>query len=140
MINVGTSGRITNDSASIVYGQPPRSGPAKRAKVNHLSVAQPKSVGRTVAARVCLAGDLVLVIDRIGNTPTAAECAERSHSAVLVNKAEEVAGGVVGITNNHSQIINAVCGAGIAAKCPEIGHLPVCVKKSVVLAADCIGI
>src|SRR6266576_3860004 len=140
MINVATSGAVTNDGAAIVYGQPPRTGPAKRAKVNHLSVAQPKSVGRTVAARVSLAGDLVLVIDRISNTPTAAECTERSHSAVLVDKPEEVAGGIVGITNNHSQIVDAVSGAGIAAKCPEIGHLPVCVKKSVVLTADCIGI
>ena len=125
MINVATSGTVTNDRAAIVYGEPPRVGPAKRAKINHLSVAQPKSVGRTIAARVCLARDLVLFIDRIGNTPTATECTERSHSAVLVNKAEEVAGRIVGITNNHSQIIDAVSGAGIAAECPEISHLPV---------------
>src|SRR5882724_8237115 len=132
MINVATSGAVTNDVAVIVYGQPPRTGPAKRAKVNHLSVAQPKSVGRAVAARVSLAGDLVLVIDRISNTPTAAECTERSHSAVLVDKPEEVAGGIVGITNNHSQIVDAVSGAGIAAKCPEIGHLPSGVKEGTI--------
>src|SRR5205809_5573687 len=117
MINVATSGTITNDRAAIVYGEPPRVGRAKRAKINHLSVAQPKSVGRTIAARVCLAGDLVLLIDRIGNTPTATQCTERGHSAVLVTEAEEVAGRIVGITNNHSQIIDAVSGAGIAAEC-----------------------
>src|SRR5262245_60248631 len=121
MINVATSGAVTNDGAAIVNGQPPGIGPPKRAKVNHLSVAQSKSVGRTVASRVCLAGDLVLVIDRISNTPTAAECTERSHSAVLVCKAEKVPGGIVGITNNHSQIVDAVSGTGVAAKCPEIG-------------------
>src|SRR5439155_12171444 len=125
MINVATSGGETNHSAAIIYGQPPRTGSTKRAEVNHFSVAQPERVGRTVAARVCLAGDLVLVIDRIGNTPTAAECTERSHSAVLVGKAEKVASGIIGITNNHSQIVDAVSGAGIATKCPEIGHLPV---------------
>ena len=116
MINVAASSGVTNDGAVIIYGQSPGTGPAKRAKVNHLPVAQPESVGRTIAARIRLPGDLILVIDCIRNTPTAAECAKRSHRAVLIGKAEEVAGGIVGITNDHSQIVDAVSGAGIATE------------------------
>src|SRR4029077_14631772 len=105
MVDIVASGRVANDGAAIVDRQSPRAGPSKRAKVNHMSAAQAKGVGGTVVAGVPLTGDFVLVIDRIGNTPTTAECTQGSHSAVLVDKAEEVAGGIVRITHNYSQVV-----------------------------------
>ena len=50
----------------------------------------------TVTAGVSLSGDLVLVIDRIGDTPTAAEGADGSHGAILISIAEKVTDGIRG--------------------------------------------
>src|SRR5437588_75643 len=132
MINVATSGSVTNDSAAIIYGQPPRTGPAKRAEVNHLSVAQPERVGRTVAARVCLAGDLVLVIDRIGNTPTAAECTERHQIDHLPTGVREGTIGAVResrITGDVTLGIDSPPVAIFAAEGADVDELAVAVEK-----------
>ena len=42
MIGIAASGGVTNDGAVIIDGQPPGTGPAKRAKVNHLPVVSRK--------------------------------------------------------------------------------------------------
>src|ERR1043166_1526798 len=125
MVDVSTRGRETDDGAAIVDRQPPGAGSAERPEVNHGSVAQPKGVRRAVAASVGLSGDFVLVIDRIGNAPTAAERTECSHRTVLVAKSEEVAARIVRIAHNHPKVIDRVCDAGIATECPEIRHLPI---------------
>ena len=91
VIFVGAGGRVAHYSAAVVDRQAPGTRSAERAQVYHLPVAEAERVRGTVAPGVSLAGNLVLVVDRIRDAPTAAEGAERSHSAVLVDKAEKVA-------------------------------------------------
>ena len=90
----------------------------------------------TVAPGVSLPGDLVLVVDRIRDAPTAAEGADRSHSAVLVDKPEKIARGVVRITCDDTEIIDAVCIARVTAERSEVNHLAVAKKTRVVLPAE----
>src|SRR5213076_3522540 len=98
--------------------------------------AEPERMRCPVTPGVSLAGDLVMVVNRIRDAPTAAEGAQRSHGAVLVDKAEKVARGVIRITGDDAEIIDAVGVARIATECSEIGHHSVAVEKSVVLAAN----
>ena len=90
----------------------------------------------TVAPGVSLPGDLVLVVDRIRDAPTAAEGADRSHSAVLVDKPEKIARGVVRITCDDTEIIDAVCIARVTAERSEVNHLAVAKETRVVLPAE----
>ena len=80
VIFVDTCGREAHNSAPVVDRQAPRTRSAKRAQVHHLPVGEAERVRGTVAPGVSLAGDLVLVVDRIRDAPTAAEGAERSHT------------------------------------------------------------
>src|SRR5205814_5381492 len=86
-----------------------------------------------VAPGVSLAGDLVMVVDRIRDAPTAAEGAQRSHGAGLVDKAEKVAGGVIRITGDDAEIIDAVGVTRVTTERSKIGHHSVAVKERVVL-------
>src|SRR6266566_3380536 len=136
VIVVAAGGREAHYGAAVVDRQAPGTRSAKRAQVYHLPVAEAEGVRGTVAPGVSLAGDLVLVVDRIRDAPTAAEGAERSHRAVLVDKAEKVARGVIRITCDDPEIIDAVCITGVTAERSEVGHLSVAVEKRVVLPAE----
>src|SRR5207245_10763751 len=122
------------NSAAVVARQAPRTRSAKRAQVHHLPVGEAERVRGTVASGVSLAGDLVVVVDRIRDAPTAAEGAQRSHGAVLVDKAEKVARGVIRITDDDPEIIDAVGVARVTAERSEVGRLAVALAKGIVLA------
>src|SRR5207237_6174526 len=113
----------------------PRTRSAKRAQVHQLPVGEAERVRGTVASGVSLAGDLVVVVDRIRDAPTAAEGPQRSHGAVLVDKAEKVARGVIRITGDDAEIIDAVGVTRVTTERSKIGHHSVAVKESVVLRA-----
>ena len=136
MIIVAAGGREADYGAAVVDRQTPGTRSTERAQVYHLPVAEAEGVRGTVAPGVSLAGDLVLVVDRIRDAPTAAEGAERSHSAVLVSKAEKVARGVIRITCDDPEIIDAVGVARVTAERSAVRHLSVAVEKRVVLPAE----
>src|SRR5437667_90546 len=129
VVFVAAGVREAHYGAAVVDRQAPGTRSAERAQVHHLPVAEAERVRGTVAPSISLAGDLVLVVDRIRDAPTAAEGADRSHSAVLVDKAEKVARGVIRITCDHPKIIDAVGVAGVTAERSDVGHLSVAVKK-----------
>ena len=135
MIVVATGGREPYYGAAVVDRQAPGTRSTERAQVYHLPAAEAERVRGTVAPGVSLAGDLVLVVDRVCDAPTAAESAERSHRAVLVDKAQKVARGVIRITYDDPEIIDAVGIARVTAERSEVGHLSVAIEKSVVLPA-----
>ena len=73
VILVGAGGREAHHGAAVVDCQAPRSRSAKRAQVHHLPVAEAERVRGPVAPGVSLAGDLIVVVDRIRDAPAAAE-------------------------------------------------------------------
>ena len=136
VIFVAASGCEAHYGAAVVDRQAPGTRSAERAQVYHLPPAEPECVRGTVAPGVSLAGDLVLVVDRIRDAPTPTEGAERSHSIVLVDKAEKVARGVIRITYDGPEIVDRVGVARVAAERSEVGYLPVAVEKGVILPAE----
>src|SRR5205814_9039817 len=133
VIVVAAGGREAHYGAAVVDRQAPGTRSAKRAQVYHLPVAEAEGVRGTVAPGVSLAGDLVLVVDRIRDAPTAAEGAERSHRAVLVDKAEKVARGVIRVTDDHSEVIDAT-GLARVAESAEVNYLAAAKETSVLLS------
>src|SRR5213076_250620 len=95
--------------------------------------AEPERMRCPVTPGVSLAGDLVMVVNRIRDAPTAAEGAQRSHGAVLVDKAEKVARGIIRITRDDAEIIDAVGVTRVTTECSKVGHRSVAVKESVLL-------
>jgi len=136
MINVIARRPETDHGATVVDPEAPGAGPAECPKVRHLPAAQPKGVRGAITAGVRLPGNLVLVVDCVGDTPAAAERADGSHNTVLVSEAEKVTGRGIGITDNHSEVIDAARRAGVAAKRAEINHLAIAKKACVLLPAD----
>src|SRR5207253_2768275 len=139
VIFVATRSREAHYGAAVVDRQAPGTRSPERAQVHHLPVAEAERVRGAVAPGVCLAGDLVLVVDRIRDAPTAAEGAESSHSAVLVDKAEKVTGGVIGVTDDHSEVIDATGLARVAAESAEVNYLAVAKETRVLLSTDMLG-
>src|SRR5206468_12700745 len=129
----GTRSREAYHGPAVVDRQAPRTRSAKRAQIYHLPVAEPERMRCPVTPGVSLAGDLVMVVNRIRDAPTAAEGAQRSHGAVLVDKAEKVARGVVRITCDDTEIIDAVGIARVTTERSKVGHHSVAVKEGVVL-------
>src|SRR4029079_111022 len=92
VINVVPRRREADHRTTVVDPQPPGTGPTQCAKIDHHSVAQSKGMRGSVLTSVSLSCDLVLVINSIGDTPTASEGTDRSHGAILVSKSEKVTG------------------------------------------------
>lgn len=64
--------RKTYHCAAVIDRGAIGSGSAERAQVRHSAIAKAESVGSQVIPRVGLSGDLVSVVDRIGDAPGAA--------------------------------------------------------------------